>query len=165
MRWLRFAVIILVFAMLQTGLVGIIAVSPAEIRPNLLLIALVFFSIHGNPYDAIITSFAIGFAADIIGPAMGPQMISFGIFGTLLADLHRVIAIRKIPYQAAAMFAVGSATAALTYLLTFLKGQPSASNIYAQLLWTPIYSAVVGPFLFLPMGWWMRIRTRRLSRY
>lgn len=161
MRWFRFAVLVLFVTVLQTSLVDIITVTTADIKPDLLLILLVFFATYCKGTEAIITSFAIGFAADIIGSAMGPQTISFGLFGTLLADLHRIIAIRKLPYQSLVIFITGFLTAALAYFLTFLKAEPAVSNTYAKLLWTPLYSAVLGPFLFLPAGWWMRIKKRR----
>jgi rod shape-determining protein MreD len=165
MRWFRFAVFILIVTVLQAGLVDIIAVSRLNIKPDLLLILLVFFSIHCNLSEAIITSFTIGFAADIIGSAMGARIISFGLFGTLLAYLHGVITIKKMPYQSLAIFITGFLTGALIHFLTLLKGQPTGANVYAALFWTSLYSSLVGPFLFLPTAWWMRIKTHRSSRH
>ena len=159
MRWLRFAVLLCLVTVLQAGLL-----AHWSIKPDLLLILLVFFAIYCNASQAIITSFAIGFAADIIGPAMGPQIISFGLFGTLLVYLHRVIAVRKMPYQAAAIFLTGLLAGALACFFAFLKGQPTTPDIYTVLLGTSLYSAIVGPFLFLPSAWWMRIKTQRFSR-
>jgi len=99
MRWFRFAVIVLLATILQASLL-----ANLNIKPDLPLILLVFFAIYCNTAEAIISSFAIGFAADLIGTTMGPQMISFGLFGTDLAYLHRFIAIRKMPYQALVIF-------------------------------------------------------------
>jgi len=164
MRWLRFAVLISLVTVLQAGLVDILAIARLNIKPDLLLILLVFFAIHSNTSEAIITSFTIGFAADIIGSAMGPQTISFGLFGTALAYLHRVIAIRKMPYQSLVIFSTALLTGALTYLLIFLKGGSTPPNIYIVLFGTSLYSAIVGPFLFLPSAWWMRIKTSRFSQ-
>lgn len=158
MRWLRFAVLILVVTVLQAGLL-----RHLNIKPDLLLVLLVFFAVYSDTSDAIITSFAVGFAADIIGTAMGPQMISFCLFGTLLAYLNRVIAIRKMLYQGFAIFIVGFLAGILVNFLHFLKGELSTS--YAVLFRTCLYSAVVGPFLFLPSAWWMHIRTHRFGRY
>ena len=160
MRWLRFAVLLSLVTVLQASLL-----ADWNIKPDLLLVLLVFFAIYCDTSEAIITSFTIGFAADIIGRAMGPQIVSFGLFGTLLAYLHRVIAIRKIPYQALAIFIVGSLAGTLAYFLSFLKGRPAASNIYTVLFGTSLYSSLVGPFLFLPLAWWMRIKTHRFSRH
>ncbi len=167
MRWVRFVVFILLAAVLQAELVNVIAITTFTITPNLLLILMVFFAIYCNTSEAIITSFAIGFAADIIfvGSAMGPRIISFGLFGTLLAYLHRVIAIRKMPYQTGIIFAIGFLTAALILLLNLLKGAPATHNVYVALFGSPLYSAVIGPFLFLPAAWWMHIKTHRFSQH
>lgn len=161
MRWFRFAVLILLAAVLQAELIDIIAVTADNIKPDLLLILLVFFAIHYDISEAIITSFTIGFAADIIGPTMGPQMISFGLFGTALAYLHRIIAIRKMPYQSLVIFITSLASGTLSYFLTVLKGQETATDTYVVLLGSALYSAIVGPFLLLPAAWWMRIKKRR----
>jgi len=169
MRWFRFAALVLIATILQTSLIDIIAFPAADIKPNLLLILLVFFAVHCQSTDAIITSFTIGFAADIISSTMGPQIISFGLFGTLLSEMYHVVTIRKWPYQSLAIFITGFLTAALAYFLTFLKviffeAEPVALNTYTELFWTPLYSAIVGPLLFLPTQWWMRIKTQRFSR-
>ena len=164
MRWFRFVVFISLVAVLQSSVVDVIAVT--DIKPDLLLILVVFFAIYCNTSEAIITSFTIGFVADIIvvGSAMGARTISFGLFGTALAYLHRVIAIRKMPYQSLAVFVTGFLAGALVHFLTFLKGSSAVSNIYVVLFGIPLYSALVGPFLFLPSAWWMRIKAHRFSR-
>lgn len=163
MRWFRFAVFVCLATVLQAGLVDIIAVTRLNIKPDLLLILLVFFSIYCNPSDAIITSFTIGFAADIIGSTMGARIISFGLFGTLLAYLHNVITIKKMPYQSLAIFITGFLTGLLVHFLTLLRDQPAGPNVYAALFWTSLYSSFLGPFLFLPSAWWMRIKTHRFG--
>ena len=125
MRWLRFAGLILFVAIVQASVLADLSSGP-----DLLLILLVFFCIYCDPHEAIITSFAIGFAADLIGVAMGPGIISFGVFGTLLACLHRVVALRKPSYQAIVIFVMGIATGILVYLLGFIKAQPKIENIW-----------------------------------
>lgn len=162
MRWFRFAALLLVFAILQKGLL-----ARWDHKPDLLLIMLVFSAIYLNTSDAIISSFAAGFAADLVGSPipMGPHMISFGIFGTLLAYLHRVIAIRRMPYQALAIFVLGLLSGVLTHLLAFLiKSEPLSKNIYAAVLVTSLYSGFVGPFLFPPAAWWMGVKIDRFRR-
>jgi rod shape-determining protein MreD len=160
MRWFRFALLILAVTVLQKGLL-----ARWGGKPDLLVILLVFFAIYNNTSDAIISSFTIGFAADLVGSQMGTQMISFGLFGTLLAYLHRVIAIKRMPYQALAIFAASVLTGFLTHLLAYItKGEPVAANIYAVVFLTALYSSIVGPFLFLPSAWWMRIKINRFGR-
>lgn len=160
MNWARFAVLVCAAAILQAGLLG-----NWSIRPDLLLVLLVFFAVHFSGSDAIIYSFAIGFAADIITPVMGPHMIAFGLFGTLLAYLNRVIAIRTMPYQGGAIFTVGVLAGLAAAFLTALKTGSAGAQIYKDVFLTALYSAIVGPLLFLPSAWWMRIRTHRQRRY
>jgi len=159
MRWLRFAVLILIATVLQKGLL-----ARWDHKPDLVLIAMVFSAIQFSTPDAIISSFAIGLAADLIGSPMpmGPHMISFGVFGTLLAYLHRVVAIKRMSYQGAAIFVTGILVGALTHGLAFLTGsEPFSKSIYVAVFVTSLYSAFVGPFLFLPSAWWMGIKTNR----
>jgi rod shape-determining protein MreD len=158
MRWFRFAVLVLVATILQTSLVGMISLQGA--KPDLLLILLVFFAISIDPRDTIVASFAIGFAADLSNPVrglMGPQIISFGVLGTLLSDVHSIISIQRMTHQGIAIFVMSVVTALLSYLLTFFRAEPTAAHFAAQLLWQPLYSAILGPFLFFPLAWWMRI--------
>lgn len=159
MRWFRFAVLILLATVLQASFF-----ADLNIKPDLLLILLVFFAVYCNTSDAIICSFTIGFAADLIGRTMGPQMISFGLFGTALAYLHQVITIRKMTYQFLAIFITALLAGSVAFFLNFLKGEPAPPNIFAALFGIALYSALVGPFLFLPSAWWMRIKIDRFSR-
>jgi len=160
MRWLRFAVLILLTTLLQAS----INTLPGN-KPDFLLILLVFFAIYSSTTDAIITSFTIGFAADIISSAMGPQIISFGVFGVALAYLHRIITIRTVLYQVVTIFILSFLTGTLTYLLALIKDQPYPPDRYHILFWTSVYSGIIGPFFFLPCLWWMRIKTHRFSRH
>jgi rod shape-determining protein MreD len=162
MRWLRFAILILIATILQKGML-----ARWDYKPDLLLILLVFFAVYSHTSEAIVCSFAIGFAADLIGSPlpMGPHMISFGLFGTLLAYVHRVVAVRRKPYQALAILAVGFLTGGLTYLLAFvIKREPMPENILSAILWTSVFSSLIGPFLFPPAVWCMGIETKRFQR-
>jgi rod shape-determining protein MreD len=167
MRWFRFAVLVLVAAILQTAFVDMIWILDANIKPDLLLILLVFFAVRCQPTDAVLASFVIGFAADLASPAtgfMGPRIISFGVFGTLLNDLHNFISIRWLPYQATAIFVMGIVTAVASHLLAYLRAEPAAFNFARQCFWQPALSGIIGPFLFLPVGWWMHINDSRRRR-
>jgi rod shape-determining protein MreD len=162
MRWFRFAVLILAATIVQKGML-----ARFGFKPDLLLVLLVFFAVHCSTSDAIISSFAIGLAADLIGSPMpmGPHTIGFGVCGTVLAYLHRVVAIRKMPHQALAIFAAALLAGALTHLLAVLiQSEPLAPNIYSVLFWTSVCSSIVGPLLFMPLAWCMNMKTNRLRR-
>ena len=160
MRWLRFALLVCFATVVQASFL-----SRYSIRPDLMVILLVFFAIFCNTSDAIITSFAIGFAADLIGRTMGSQMIAFGLCGTALAYLNRVIAIRKMPYQAVAIFIISIIAGIIANILNHLKGQTPGTTIYSNVFWMSLYSGIAGPFVFLFFAWWMRIRMQRFRRY
>lgn len=162
MRWLRFAVIVVAAMLLQAGIVDVVAI--AGIKFDLLLILLVFFAVYRSATDAIIASFAIGFAADIIGSAIGPQTISFGLFGTLLAYLNSIIAVRRMPYQSLVIAVVSLLAGVLALLLTLFKGLPTPPHAFPVLLGTSLYSAAVGPYLFLPLLWLIDVRAHHFYR-
>ncbi|MHC4518592.1 MAG: rod shape-determining protein MreD [Planctomycetota bacterium] len=167
MAWFRFAALVVVATILQTSFIGAVWILSTDIRPDLLVILLVFFAIRCDSNDAVLTSFIIGFAADLAYPAsgfMGPRIISFGLFGTLLNNLHNVISIRRFSHQAVAILAMGLATPILTQLLAHLRTDPAPLNIVRELFWQPVFSALVGPFLSLPMAWWMQMSGRRRRR-
>ncbi|MBN1973618.1 MAG: rod shape-determining protein MreD [Sedimentisphaerales bacterium] len=152
MRWIRFAVLVGLATIAQAGFL-----SNYILKPDLHIILLVFFAVYSSTTDAIITSFTLGFAADLIGQSMGTQMICFGILGTSIAYLNRVIALRKVPYQIIAIFAV---TLIAGFCANTLNSMKNVSTItYSSIMKTAIYSAIVGPFIFIPCIWWMRIKT------
>lgn len=162
MRWARFAVLLLIATLLQAGLVNTITLWRS--KPDLLLILLCFFAIHRDGRDAIISSFAIGFAADLIGSSMGLGILSFGLAGTGFSYVSRYIRIRSMPVQGIAIFVLGLAVALLAHLLRLLTSEPAGQGLLAVFLMVPLYSAVLGPFLFLPTAWWMHIRINRRRR-
>jgi rod shape-determining protein MreD len=153
MQWLQFGILIIISAIIQASLAG------AKYKPDLLLILMVFFAIYAGRNQAIITSFAAGLAFDLVGFAIGPGIISFGILGAFLCNLTRVITIRRMPYQAITIFLMGLCSGFSIYLLNRIKGQPSNPDIKTIIFWTSLLSAVLGPFLFIPFGWLTRLNT------
>ena len=158
MRWIRFAVLVCFATIVQASFL-----SHFVLKPDLLVILLVFFAVYGSTADAIITSFTIGFAADLIGPTMGSQMISFGILGTSLAYLNRVFALRKIPYQMLSIFVITILAGIMANILNSLKGVLTVE--YIEILKIAVFSGIAGPFIFPAAAWWMRIKTPRRLRH
>ncbi len=164
MRWFRFAVLVLVATIAQTGVAGLVAVVHQNVRPDFLLILLVFFATHCRDRDAVATSFALGFAADLANPAaafMGPRIISYGLLGTLLSDLNSVLSIRRIGHQAIAIFVIGVLVCLLSFALVRLKIGSDTAALDRNLYWQPLLSGIIGPFLFWPVAWWMQITEKR----
>ncbi len=158
MRWIRFVILICLATIAQAGFL-----SSYSLKPDIMLILVVFFAVYNTTSDAIITSFSIGFAADLIGVSMGTQMISFGILGTALSYLNRVFALRKVPYQIASIFALTLLSGFLTNALYSFKHIGTIESSY--ILKTAIYSAIVGPFVYMPVAWWMKVNSSRYRRH
>jgi rod shape-determining protein MreD len=160
MRWIRFGILIIIIMLIQAGLL-----SNLKIRPDLLLVMLVFFAVHDTATDAIISSFTIGLASNLIGSQpMGVGIISFGLTGTMLAFLQKSISLRKTPFQAIAVFVAGIVCGILIYFLSFIKA-PAAPDFFRSVMWASLYSAVVAPFLFPPAIWFMGLQTKRGKNY
>lgn len=168
MHWFRIALFVLVAAILQASkLLDLIAFTHLNIRPDLLLILLVFFATHCRTYQVIIISFVLGLAADIAGGVMGTHMISFGLFGLLLKYVHNIIMIRKMLHQAVAIFLTGLLAGALVQLLAMLKDSVAVVNLFWWVFGTSLYSAVIGPYicsLLLPTAKWLGIKKYRLDK-
>jgi rod shape-determining protein MreD len=158
MRWFSFAALILTAAILQAAL-------PAgwAIKPDLLIISMVFFSLYYNTTEAIITAFVIGFAADLIGPVMGPAFLGFGITGTMLAYIRHVLAFQRMVFQGAVIFMVTILTGIIISWLSFIK-QGQDLYTFRTLFLTALISAVLGPVLFMPMALLMRTKSFSLRR-
>lgn len=169
MRWVRFSIFLLVFTLLSTGnLLNTISLGGFNIRPDLLLILLVFLAINCETSEAIIASFAVGFAADISGSAIGPFTISFGLVGSLISQMRKVVIMKRMVHQTAAIFVAGVIAGVLVQFLTFFKTGETASNVYVVLLGSCLYSAVVGSFVWLgltALSGWLGIRKHRFGRF
>jgi cell shape-determining protein MreD len=160
MRWPRFVVLVLVTALLQASFIDTIGVTSYRITPDLLLILTVFFATRCDVTEAIISSFAIGLAADLsnIGSRMGPWILSFGILGTGLAYLHGVISLKKMPHQALAIFVTGIGAGILS---GFLAGRSEELKL---IIGSAAYSAVIGPFLSLLLDLIMPVKKSKRGR-
>ena len=167
MHWLRFAGVVLIATVLQLSQVpDLIAVTRLNIKPDLLLILMVFFAIHCRTYNAIITAFVLGLAADICGGVLGSHIISYGLLGSLLAYVRQIIAIKKMLHQATVIFVMSILAGLLVQVISALKAAVATENAYMALLGTSLYSAAVGPYLCSAvaiMSGWLGVKKYRFG--
>lgn len=165
MHWVRFGIVILIVAVLQASWVDTIAVTRFDIAPDLLLIVMVFFATRCETSEVVISSFMLGFLADIVAMGLtGPRTISFGVLGTGLAYMHGVIAVKKPSHEAVVILVSGIIAGTASPLLSRLAGQSPKSFGYGVLLGTSIYSAAIGPVLFWLLSRVMQIKDRHQGR-
>ena len=169
MRWLRFLIVLLICTLLNAGnLLNTVSMSSFNIRPDLLLILLVFVAINCETSDAIIASFIVGFAADISGSAIGPFTVGFGVIGSMISQLRKVVIMKRMVHQAAAIFVTGLIAGTLVQFLTFFKTGETPSNVYVILVGSCLYSAVIGPVIWLSLSalsGWLGVRKHRFGRF
>ncbi len=147
MRWFSFLILLLVVTLLDCGqLLNFLAFGKQNIRPDLLLIMMIFFAVKTETKYAVITSFIIGFAADISASAMGPYMLTFGIVGSILSQMRTVFVMKRMIYQALVIFILGLITLAIAELLVLVKTHNAAT--FSAVFASAVYSAVIGPFIW-----------------
>jgi rod shape-determining protein MreD len=144
MKWLRFTLLMIIVAVLQSSAVmNLLSLTDMRIKPDIFLILLVYFAINCDSYDAVITSFAIGFAADIAGAVMGPHIISYGLIGAALAHIRKIILLKKTGQQALAIFITGFLAESIAVLLIGLKASGLAKAGVFEIFAVSAYSAIL----------------------
>lgn len=133
---------------MQTSLVDVLAVTEAQIRPNLLLVLMVFFAIHCPAQEAIVSAFLIGLFADLIGSGMGPQLLAFGVIGSLISEVRHIMVMRHIPQQMIVVFVAGFFCGLIAVVLFRIKSCPLPTHMEHLILWQPLYSACLAGPLF-----------------
>lgn len=167
MRWWRFTFFVVLVAVLQaSAAMNLLSLTDMRIRPDILLILLVYFAVSCDSFDAVITSFALGFAADITGMVLGPHIITYGLIGTLLAHIRKVILLKNTRQQALAILATGIVTEVIALALTHLKAPELAKTGAFKIFAVAAYSAILWfllKWLVSTAGKWTGIGVHRFG--
>lgn len=156
MRWIRFFILLILLTLLNIcSLMDMIEYGRLDIKPDFLLILLVFISINSSANDTLIAAFAIGFAADISGATMGPATLIFGLAGGIISLIRQVVVMKRMIHQGLAVFIIGVTAGLFVQLLTLFKtGQ---AVVWTSIFGTSLYSAVAAPFVWIVLsilaGW------------
>lgn len=169
MRWIRFSIVLLILTLLNAGnLLNSIAIGKYNIKPDFLLISLVFFAINCNTYEAIIVSFAVGLCRDLSGASMGPYFLTFGVLGSLSSQLRKVVIMKRMIHQGIAVFAMGIIAIMLAQVLSYFKIGKTSIDLLVVLFGTAAYSGLIGPLLWQllsAISGWMGIEKHSYRRY
>jgi rod shape-determining protein MreD len=167
MKWFRFAFLILAATVIgSSALMDVIALTEQNIKPHLLLIMLVYFAINANSYDAIICCFAIGLAADLTGTLIGPYFLSYGIIGTLLAQIRKIVILKTTAQQALAIFVTGLFVQLVAVILIKFKAANLSGAGFAATMMTAMYSAILWFLIRIPVqtiGKWLGVGAYRFG--
>ncbi|MCE5340838.1 MAG: rod shape-determining protein MreD [Planctomycetaceae bacterium] len=167
MKWLRFSLLILATTVIgSSALMDVISLTEQHIKPNLLLIMLVYFAINCNSYDAIICCFSIGLAADLTGTLIGPYFLSYGIIGTALAQVRKFIILKTTTQQALAIFVTGVVIHLVAVILMKFKMSDATVAGFSVTFTASIYSAILWFLLKMPvqaLGKWLGVGVYRFG--
>jgi rod shape-determining protein MreD len=148
MRWFLFTLMVLAAAIFEAGnLLNLIAFDHGQIRPSVLIILLVFFSLRATPEQAVIASFSIGLAADLAGPVMGPHTLCYGLAGSLLAQTQGFLSVRRPAFQVLVVFVTALLVMTASHWLAVMKTS-SSGFAFSILTGNALYSAAAAPVLW-----------------
>ena len=149
MKWINFVLTIMTVTLINAGSVmGLITISSLDIRPDLLIAALAFFAYISDRRDAIITSFMVGFMADISGSTMGPSMIAFGIIGVCFSALRDVLLMERLRNRIVPIFLMSMGAMIIVDLLTAIKTGQHIARPYLTIPLCSVYTAAVGAVIW-----------------
>jgi rod shape-determining protein MreD len=165
MRWFSFLTILLAATLLDAGnLLNVFAVTGWYVKPGILITLLVYYALVCRYEEAIVTSFFIGFAADLAAGVMGPNMICYGLFGIALNQMGRLLVVKRAVFKAAIVFIVFVFAETCAYWLRVWKMQESGQDAQSIIFLRGFYSAVVSPLIWSVLsalsGWTNIQKTR-----
>ncbi len=167
MKWARFTFLIILVAVLQTSAaMNLLSLTNLRIKPDVLLVLLVYFAVNCNSFDAVIISFTLGFAADIAGTVMGPHFISYGIIGTAAAHIRKIILLKNTRQQAMAVFVTGILTEMVALILTQFKAPELIKTGAFEIFAASAYSAILWFLIKWPVetiGKWLGVGVHRFA--
>lgn len=167
MKWRRFIFLIVLVAVLQaSAAMNLLSLTNLRIKPDILLILLVYFAVFCEGYDAIIISFAVGFAADLAGMVLGPHFIGYGIIGVALTHIRKIILLKSTGQQAMAVFITGIVAETIVLILTQFKAPEMTKAGVFEIFATAAYSAILWFLIKWPVskvGKWLGVGAHRFA--
>jgi rod shape-determining protein MreD len=124
------------------------------IQPDLLLISVVWFSMHTQLKQAITLSISVGVAKDIFGIyPVGINMLLFPLWSFLIIRLSREISIDNGPIRLVVVYAVSFLNAIATRLVfLFLANNIPLGLFLRNAFLEPLYTALAALLVFRALG-------------
>ncbi|MCE5185740.1 MAG: rod shape-determining protein MreD [Planctomycetaceae bacterium] len=151
MRWFSFITILFGATLLEAGdLLNVFAVTGWYVRPSILITLLLYYSLVCRYDEAIVTSFFIGFAADLASHAgvMGPHMLCYGILGVILNQTSQMIIMKRAIYKASFVFLAYMLAESAANWMENIKLGETREDMMSILFLTALYSAVISPLIW-----------------
>ncbi|HWL91959.1 MAG TPA: rod shape-determining protein MreD [Phycisphaerae bacterium] len=164
MRWLPFAVLLYVTAVLQTALVPFLKILDT-VTPDLMVILAVYYAMHARRYDAMISCWIIGLMIDLCGMSytqagysnLGISALALGLIGLAVVNL-RELTFRESPAsQIVITFAAKLALNLMvgSHMLYVTGAWDRLGDVFTISFWQAAYTALVALY-----GFWVLRRLR-----
>lgn len=158
MRWFVFVIVLLAAMILQGGnLLNFTALTDYNIRPNVLIILFIYLAVNIEPPFAIAAAFFVGFGADTVALPMGPNMISFVLLATALSGSRILLRTKSLVLQGVLIFITAIVSIIFSSLLAYIFKGSTIGHFTYKLFTASLYSALVGPFIWLALDWITRL--------
>jgi rod shape-determining protein MreD len=145
MRWLSFFILAIVVLTLQSALMPRLELFGA--RPDLILVVVVFFAMHAERHNAVLTAWLLGMLADLMTiERFGLLALSYALVAMTVASvrdfLFRYNAFSQFVVTAVAAWLVGVGWFAYRHVM-FDPGGGMAIEVLVTLVLTPLYTGLL----------------------
>ena len=165
MRWISFAILLYVTAVLQTAVAPFLALH--SIRPDFLVVVAVFYMLTAKDHDAALAGWVIGLIIDLLTLSyphqqysnVGLHAISLGLTAFLAVKARGVVVRESVWSQLIFAFCAKFllALAVGAHLLFATGAAGGFTDVAARGLYEAIYCAAIAPY-----GCWILQRMRGL---
>ncbi len=158
MRWIPFALLLYLTAVLQTALVPFIEIQ--AVRPDLMVVLAVYYAMHARRYDALIACWIVGLVADLAGTSytqagysnLGISALTLGLIGLAIVNMRELTFRESMTSQLIITFAAKlSLNLAIgSHMLYVLNDWGRFGDVLVISLWQGIYTAAIALY-----GYWV----------
>lgn len=153
MRWIAFAILLYVVAVLQSTVAPYIAVH--TIRPDLMVIVAVHYALLARTDDALLACWCIGMATDLTGISyahhsnVGVNAISLSLIAICIVNLRELVFRESVVTQLILTFLTKLFLALLVGLhMLYVLGQWGRfGEILTSAVWAAVYTAILSPYV------------------
>ncbi len=158
MRWIAFAILLYLAAVLQTTLAPFVDIQ--TIRPDFMLILAVHYALMAARWDAPLACWFIGLTVDLTGlsyaqhSSLGVNAFAFGLIGLLIVRI-REFTFRESPMTPLFVAFIAKSGLSLIvglHMLYVLEAWPRWREVIWIGLWSAVYSAVLAPYFHWLLG-------------
>lgn len=151
MRWLPFAILLYVTAVLQTAFAPFVAIH--TVQPDFLVILAVYYALHARRYDALIACWIIGLMIDLSGMSylstgysnLGVSAFALGLIAFLIVNIREAIVRDSAATQLVMTFGVKMLLGMMTgcHMLYVLGAWNRMGDLIAITLWQAVYTSAI----------------------